>query len=224
MTKRLPVFYISDGTGLTAQALGRSLLTQFESIEFNQISMPFVDSVEKAQECVIRIRQAALVSEKRPIVFSTLVKPEEVEVIRQADALLFDFFETFIAPIEQELGQLSTHTVGRSHSAAAVETYTARIDAVNFSMAHDDGASVKDMHQADLILIGVSRSGKTPTSLYMALQFGVKAANYPLIPEDFERGELPKTLQPFRDKLYGLTINAERLQQIRQMHGRSPSR
>jgi regulator of PEP synthase PpsR (kinase-PPPase family) len=214
MTQRRTVFFISDGTGITAQMLGHSLLTQFEGVEFNQITLPFVDTVEKAEECLARI--AAERGNGQPIVFSTLVNQEAREVVRRADALFLDFFETFIDPLEAGLGQKSSHTVGRSHSAMDKKEYQQRIEAINFSMAHDDGASHRELSQADVILIGVSRSGKTPTSLYLALQFGVKAANYPLIPEDLERMKLPEALRSEKPKLYGLTIAPERLREIRQ--------
>jgi [pyruvate, water dikinase]-phosphate phosphotransferase / [pyruvate, water dikinase] kinase len=151
----------------------------------------------------------------RPIVFTTLVNPEIGKVLRGADALHIDFFETFIGPLEAEIEAKSTHAVGRTHSAVDGGEYNHRIDAINFALAHDDGLSAKELDDADVILVGVSRSGKTPTSLYLALQFGIKAANYPLIPEDFERRSLPKVLPAYRKKLFGLTIDPVRLQQIR---------
>ena len=209
------VFFISDGTGISAETLGHSLLTQFEDVKFNHILIPFVDSVEKAQECVPRIARAREIDGIRPIVFTTLVNHEIGLALRGADALYLDFFQTFIVPLESEIGTTSTHKVGRSHSAIDSGDYNHRIDAINFALAHDDGLSSKELDVADVILVGVSRSGKTPTSLYLALQFGVKAANYPLIPEDFERRTLPKALPSYRQKLFGLTIDPLRLQQIR---------
>ncbi|HVL36227.1 MAG TPA: pyruvate, water dikinase regulatory protein [Burkholderiales bacterium] len=207
------VFFVSDGTGITAQMLGHSLLTQFEGVQFNQITLPFVDSLERAEECLARI---ATESENgQPIVFSTLVNHELRAVVRRSQALFIDFFESFIDPLEAALGVRSSHTIGRSHSAMDKKEYAQRMEAINFAMAHDDGASHRELGQADVILIGVSRSGKTPTSLYLALQFGVKAANYPLIPEDFHRGRLPETLKLHKTRLYGLTIAPERLHEIR---------
>src|SRR3990172_12131671 len=190
--QRRTVFFVSDGTGITAQMLGQSLLTQFEGMEFTQITLPFVDSPEKAEECLLRI--AAESVNGQPVVFSTLVNQDVRQVMRKADALFIDFLETFIDPLEAGLGVKSSHTIGRSHSAMDKKEYRQRIEAINFAMAHDDGASHRELNQADVILIGVSRSGKTPTSLYLALQFGVKAANYPLIPEDFQRMKLPHAL------------------------------
>src|SRR3954467_4872542 len=215
MTQRRTVFFISDGTGITAQMLGHSLLTQFEGVEFDQVTMPFVDSAEKAEESLARTGAGGGKGNGQPIVFSTLVNQELRQVVRKANALFLDFFETFIDPLEAGLGVKSSHTIGRSHSAMDKKEYQQRIEAINFAMAHDDGASHKELALADVILIGVSRSGKTPTSLYMALQFGVKAANYPLIPEDFHRDKLPEALRQYKPKLYGLTIAPERLHEIR---------
>lgn len=210
------VFFVSDGTGITAETLGHSLLAQFPEGRFRQVRMPFIDTLDKVIDCVARITQASLKTGTRPIVFNTLVKPELVSALRRVDALFIDLFEQFIGPLERELGLRSTHTVGRFHGIADSEDYKARIEAINFTLAHDDGVSTFEMDEADVVLVGVSRSGKTPTSLYLAMQFGVKAANYPLIPEDFERNTLPSELRPYRHKLFGLTISPERLVQIRQ--------
>jgi [pyruvate, water dikinase]-phosphate phosphotransferase / [pyruvate, water dikinase] kinase len=213
MSQKRTVFFVSDGTGITAQMLGHSLLTQFEGVQFNQITLPFVDSAERAEECVARI--AAESDNGQPIVFSTLVNHDLRAVVRQSEALFIDFFESFIDPLEAALGMKSSHTIGRSHSAMDKKEYAHRMEAVNFAMAHDDGASHRELSQADVILVGVSRSGKTPTSLYLALQFGVKAANYPLIPEDFHRARLPEALRTQKARLFGLTIAPERLHEIR---------
>ncbi|MDW8468851.1 MAG: pyruvate, water dikinase regulatory protein [Burkholderiales bacterium] len=215
MTQRRTVFFVSDGTGITAQTLGHSLLTQFDGVQFHQVTLPFVDSVAKAEECVARIEREARRGDGRPIVFATLVNNDVREVLRRADAVFLDFFETFIDPLEAALGMKSSHAIGRSHSALDRQEYKKRIEAVNFALAHDDGASHRDLREADVILVGVSRSGKTPTCLYLALQFGVKAANYPLIPEDFRRMALPEPLRPYRARLFGLTIAPERLAEIR---------
>ncbi len=216
MTNARTVFFVSDGTGITAETLGHSLLSQFENIRFKQVRMPFIDSVDKARDCVQRITEARLKDDIRPIVVSTLVEPTVAAVLRGVDAIILDFFEAFLAPLEAELGVKSTHLMGRSHGGADSSNYAARMEAVNFTLAHDDGVSNTDLEKSDVILIGVSRSGKTPTSLYLALQFGIRVANYPLIPEDFERNRMPETLSQHRHKLFGLTIAAERLTQIRQ--------
>jgi len=209
------IFFVSDGTGITAEVLGKGLLSQFEGINFRQIRVPFVDNLEKAAECLNRIREVREQSGIRPLVVMTMINPEINALLRQGDALFLDLFEVFIAPLEKELGVRSAHTVGRSHGHAGHE-YINRIAAMNFAIAHDDGVSDADLKNADVILVGVSRCGKTPTSLYLSMQFGLRAANYPLIPEDFERDRLPDTVLPFRDKLFGLTIAPEQLHKIRQ--------
>jgi regulator of PEP synthase PpsR (kinase-PPPase family) len=208
------VFFVSDGTGITAETLGHSVLSQFE-LRFKQVRLPFVDTIDKAYEANRRINEVIDIDGKAPIVFSTLVQPELSAVIRQSKAMHMDLFQTFVEPLEQELGIKSTHTVGRSHNTADSEEYKNRIEAINFSLAHDDGQSNKNLSAADVILVGVSRSGKTPTSLYLAMQYGIKAANYPLIPDDFEREKLPGGLTPFKKKIFGLTIAPERLSEVR---------
>jgi [pyruvate, water dikinase]-phosphate phosphotransferase / [pyruvate, water dikinase] kinase len=213
--RRRTVFFVSDGTGITVEMLGHSLLTQFDGIEFDQMTVPFIDSVDKARTCVTRINEACAAGNGRPVVFTTLVNAEIRETVRKAEAFVLDFFESFLDPLEAEFGAKSTHTIGRSHSARDEKGYTHRIDAINFALAHDDGASSRDLDKADVILVGVSRSGKTPTSLYLSLQFGIRAANCPLIPEDFDRMSLPTALQAYRRKLYGLSIAPERLREIR---------
>lgn len=209
------VFFVSDGTGITAETLGHAVLAQFETLNYRQARLPFVNSVEKAIEAVTRIEEARQRDGKRPIIFSTLVNPEVNAELRKADALLMDLIESFVQPLERELGLKSSHSIGRSHKITDSEDYKRRIEAINFSLAHDDGQSAKGLAQADVILVGVSRSGKTPTSLYLAMQYGIKAANYPLIPEDFERDELPPALHAYRPKLFGLSIAPERLAEVR---------
>lgn len=220
MEKQRTVFFVSDRTGITAEALGRSLMSQFNGVAVRQVTLPFVASVEKANETVARINTAGDEDGIRPIVFSTLVDDEMRQIIQHSNALYLDFFDTFIGPLERELGQKSSHTVGRAHASADNAAYIERIEAVNFVLANDDGITTKHYPEADVILVGVSRSGKTPTCLYLALQFGIHAANYPLTDEDLERGRLPEVLMPYRKKLYGLTIEPIRLQQIR--HQRRP--
>jgi hypothetical protein len=210
------VFFVSDGTGLTAEALGHSLLTQFEEIEFNQIRIPFLDNIGKAQEAVAWINAQGESDGMRPIVFTTLVNAHLAEIVHQADAFCLSYFETFLVPLEAELGVKSSHTVGRSHGSADSSDYKKRIEAINYTLAHDDGITDRDLEEADVILVAVSRCGKTPTSIYLAMQFGLKAANFPLIPEDFDRGHLPGPLHKLRSRLFGLTIQPERLAQIRE--------
>jgi regulator of PEP synthase PpsR (kinase-PPPase family) len=208
------VFIVSDGTGITAENFSQSILAQFE-LTFKLIRIPFTDSVEKAHNAVQAINEAFQRDHVQPIVFTTLVNTELNGIVSKAQGLVLDMFQTFVAPLEIALGLKSTHAMNRLHHNADTAAYKNRIEAINYSLAHDDGQSNQNLADADVILVGVSRVGKTPTSLYLAMQYGLKAANYPLIPEDFERGQLPKDLIAHRSKIFGLMIDPERLSEIR---------
>ena len=209
------VFFVSDGTGITAETFGNAILAQFE-FKFRHIRIPFVDSVDKAHQAVRQINHTAELEGRRPIVFTTLVNMEVLKVIQDnCRGKLLDMFGTFVNPLEEELGVKSNHRIGRFSDASKSKEYHDRIEAINFSLAHDDGQLNRDLEASDVILVGVSRSGKTPTSLYLAMQHGLKASNYPLIPEDFERRQLPPALMPHKKKIFGLTIQPERLSEIR---------
>ncbi len=211
---RRAVFIVSDGTGITAETLAHSILSQFD-VRFKKIRLPFIDTEEKARNVVRNINESAQSYDQRPIVFSSLAKPEFLNIVLGSNALHFDLIQTFVPPLEEELGVKAARAMGLSHKSADSAEYGGRMDAINFSLAHDDGQSHKNLANADVILVGVSRSGKTPTSLYLAMQYGIRAANYPLIPEDFARDTLPPSLLPFKDKLFGLSITPERLAAIR---------
>src|SRR3954469_18661492 len=212
---RKRVFFVSDRTGITVEALGSSLLTQFSDLDTLRVTLPFIDSIPKAIQVVAQVNEAHRESGQRPLVFSSIVDDAVRFEINKCDALVLDVFERFIVPLENELGMRSMHAVGKSHSVSNVKDYNHRIEAINYTLAHDDGVTHRGLEEADIVLIGVSRSGKTPTCLYMAMQFGIKAANYPLIPEDLEANRLPPSLGPLRGKVWGLSITAERLHQIR---------
>jgi regulator of PEP synthase PpsR (kinase-PPPase family) len=209
------VFFVSDQTGVTAETMGHSLLTQFDALKFRPITLPFISTLDKAEEAVRRIDLTAAQEGVRPIVFSTLVQDELRAVVKRAQGLFLDFFDPFLGPLEIELAMRSSHTSGRAHSMSDTNAYTMRINATNFALANDDGIGARDYEHADVVLIGVSRSGKTPTCLYLALQYGIFTANFPLTEDELESGELPATLKPHQRKLFGLTIKPERLQQIR---------
>jgi regulator of PEP synthase PpsR (kinase-PPPase family) len=208
-------FFLSDRTGITVEMLGHSLLSQFENIPLDEITLPYIDSREKATSVVRRINERCVADGARPLVFSTLVNPEIRLIIDSANALHLDCFSIFIAQLEAELGVRSSENVGRSHRVSDTTEYRKRIDAINYALEHDDGLSQKDWNRADVTLVGVSRTGKTPTCLYLALQYGIHAANYPLIPEDFQHGGLPAQIRNVRSKLFGFTIHPDRLHEIR---------
>ena len=215
MSQRRRVFFVSDRTGLTVEALGSSLLTQFGDFDFLRVTLPFIDTIPKAIQVVAQINDADRDTGQRPLVFSSIVDDAVRAEINKCNGLVLDVFERFIVPLEAEFGQKSTHAVGRAHSAGNVKDYNHRIEAINYTLAHDDGVTHRGLEEADIVLVGVSRSGKTPTCLYMAMQFGIKAANYPLIPEDLEANRLPPSLTPLKGKVFGLSIAPERLHQIR---------
>lgn len=208
-------FFISDGTGITAETLGEALLSQFEGVDFRFVRMPYVDTEEKAHSAVQTINAAARRDGLRPVVFDTVIDQRLRHIIAASEGRLFDIFATYLRPLEQTLGMPSSFSVGRYHGQHH-GLYHARIDAVHYAMATDDGAAGSDYTQADVILVGVSRSGKTPSCIYLAMQFGVRAANYPLTEDDFDDGAFPEPLAPYRDKLFGLTIDPGRLCTIRQ--------
>jgi regulator of PEP synthase PpsR (kinase-PPPase family) len=215
VVNRRTVFFVSDQTGVTAETMGHSLLTQFDGLEFRPVTLPFISTLDKAAEAARRINLTAQTDGVRPIVFSTLVQDELRAVVKQADGLFLDFFDAFLGPLESELAIASSHASGRAHSISDTNAYTTRINATNFALANDDGAGVRDYGHADVVLIGVSRSGKTPTCLYLALQYGIFAANFPLTEDELESAALPAVLRAHQRKLFGLTIKPDRLQQIR---------
>ncbi len=200
-------FFISDGTGITAETLGQSLLAQFENISFVKLTRPYIDTEEKARAMVQQINNAAESDGARPIIFDTIVNRDIRAVLAQSNGFMIDIFATFLSPLEQELSADSSYSVGKSHSIGHNSNYMDRIEAVNFALDNDDGARTHYYDKADLILVGVSRCGKTPTCLYMALQYGIRAANYPLTEEDMERLQLPNALKQYKHKLFGLTID-----------------
>ncbi len=209
------VFFISDGTGITAEHLGNSLLSQFENIEFDKVTLPYVNSIESAHKAVHRINQCCQLDGNRPIIFDTIVNQEIRQLLFGSKGFMVDIFGTFVSPLEKELGTHSSYTVGKSHSIVDDQKYKIRMEAIQFALDNDDGARTRHYDTADVIIVGVSRSGKTPTCIYLALQYGIRAANYPLTEEDLDDIALPKILKPYKSKLFGLTIEPDRLANIR---------
>ncbi|MGL5743375.1 MAG: posphoenolpyruvate synthetase regulatory kinase/phosphorylase PpsR [Legionella sp.] len=209
------VFMISDGTGITAETLGHSLITQFENIKFERQTIPYVDSLEKAEHVIQQINQVYEEQGVKPLVFMTMIDQTIRNYFKSANACVFDLFSTFIGPMEEELNEKSSYTVGRTHGVVNNKLYLHRLEAIDFALSHDDGIKIRGYDKADIILIGVSRCGKTPSCLYMALQYGILAANYPFTDDEIVGFKLPEALRPYKNKLFGLTIDVHRLQQIR---------
>lgn len=215
MTLPRPVYFISDSTGITAETVGHSLLSHFDGQSFDEIILSFVDTEQKARNAIDRIAKSARETKLTPIVVETIIDPKVRDIIRQSDAHVVDVISTFLSPLEDLLGQPPNIRIGRPEVSASQGPYQRRMDAMQFALENDDGRRLHHYDKADIILVGVSRSGKTPTSIFLALQANVYAANYPLTDEDFEHQRLPAALAPYRNKLYGLTIAPKRLNQIR---------
>jgi len=209
-------FFISDSTGITAETLGKALLSQFPKIKFKKLTIPYVNSLDKARETVMQINQVSRKDQAKVLVFSTLANPEMRSILADCDGMVMDFFDILIGPLEEELQSKYAKEVGKLHKMPDLKTYDARIAAIDFALNADDGINVKNYKNADVILIGVSRSGKTPTCLYLALKFAIRAANYPITEENINISHLPKDLIPYRKKLFGLTITSARLHEIRE--------
>jgi len=210
------VFFLSDRTGITVDVFGNSLLSQFDNIDFHRVYVPYIDSEEKLDEAIRRIEQAADEEHHPPLVFSTLVEGRLREHLAHSNCKVYDLFDTFIDSIEKELDSQSACAVGRSHGIGNLEEYERRVESMNFTLSYDDGAKLRNLEQAEVILLGVSRSGKTPTCLYLSLHYGIYAANYPLTPDDLDHGGMPDVLRPHKSRMYGLTIRPDRLSAIRQ--------
>jgi regulator of PEP synthase PpsR (kinase-PPPase family) len=213
--KHRSVFFISDGTAITTETLGHSLITQFPDVKFEQHRVPFVDSQQAAYKVVAQINEASDKDGAPAIVFNTIVDEGLCDILHESDGVILDLFATFLAPLEKALGVSHLPAIGQAHGVNDYGRYEDRMEATNYALAHDDGLSI-EFKDADLILVGVSRSGKTPTCLYMALHFGVKAANYPLTEDDLDEMRLPPFLRRHRSKIVGLMIEPERLAQIRE--------
>ncbi len=210
------IYFLSNRTAITAETLGHSLLAQFPSVKFETVTMPFLDSKKKAHKVVEQINAAKAKSNLIPIIISTMANEKISKIIQHADALFLDPFESFIPILESTLKSHSIHESGQSHRISNQSLYESRINAIDFSMIHDDGSTTKMYDQTDIIILGVSRTGKTPTCLYLALQFGLKAANYPITEEDMDSEDLPKAIKKFKGRLFGLTSDPNRLSHIRE--------
>lgn len=209
------IFFLSDRTGITAETLGATLLTQFDESQFKQSTLPFINSAEKARSALEYMEYTGRASGLKPIVFSTTVSDAVREILRAGDVVFLDLFDTFVPSLEATLNAKSTHAIGRAHGIADEKVYESRIDAMNYALTHDDGVGEQGYGEAHVILVAPSRCGKTPVCIYLAMQHGIFAANYPLTEGEFESARLPAALAPHRDKLYGLYIEPTRLQQIR---------
>ncbi|HEV7169325.1 MAG TPA: pyruvate, water dikinase regulatory protein [Micrococcaceae bacterium] len=209
-----PVYFLSDSTGITAETLGNTLLTQFPGSNFDRITVPFITTVEQARTVIDTIDRLAA-SGPRPIVFSTAVSSDIRKALTTCRGIIVDLIGTHVRVLEQALGTPASGEPGRAHGLGNAARYQSRMAAVEYAMEHDDGQSLRALEKAQVILVAPSRCGKTPTTMYLALQHGIFAANFPLVDEDFEMEGLPTPLRPFVSKCFGLSSNPLRLSQIR---------
>lgn len=210
------VYFVSDHTCITAETVGRSLLSQFPALRFERVTLPFTDTEAKLREACRRIAETRGNEEQPPLVFSTLADARLRSILMASEAVVFDLFDSFIDRLELALGLASAQAVGRAHGLRDHARGRERIEALKFTLDTDDGLRADAYGEANIILVGVSRSGKTPACLYLALQYGIAAANYPLAEEDLARAELPRVLRGQRERLFGLTLSPERLNRLRE--------
>jgi regulator of PEP synthase PpsR (kinase-PPPase family) len=209
------VFFLSNGTAITAETLGLSLLAQFPDHRFQTRTIPFIDTLEKAHAVAEDVNRSINEANQLPIVICTMGDDDLMKIINQTKALVIDPFGDILPRLEKVLASRH-HQPGQSHRTVNPTLYESRIDAIDYAMQHDDGGRTQNYDEAEIILVGVSRSGKTPSCLYLALQFGIKAANYPITEEDMQYEQLPEPLRPFKERLYGLTTDLKRLANVRQ--------
>jgi len=208
------VFFVSDGTGLTAESWGAALLAQFHQTPFDRHTIPFVHTPADAERCVARVN-AAVVDSLKPLVFSTTVDPAIRSILATANCIFIDLFEQTVPVLEEHLQTASAPAMGLAHGISDTGHYQNRMAAVEYSLEHDDGQSLRALSQADIVLVAPSRCGKTPTSMYLALQYGVKAANFPLVDEEFVDHTLPPSLAAVASKAFGLIATPQRLSAVR---------
>jgi regulator of PEP synthase PpsR (kinase-PPPase family) len=211
------VYFVSESTGITAEAYGHSLLSQFADARFDKRYTPFINTREKAQALANELAHRAEAEGEKPIVFATMVDEEINTLLKHSECHYFELFDRFMPELIEVIGLAPSRQSGISHGVTNLENYEARIETINYALNNDDGMRLNKFHKADIILIGVSRSGKTPTCLYLALHFGMRAANYPITEEDFEKGDLPDELLEHKHKIFALTIEPDRLAAIREL-------
>ena len=210
----VPVFFLSDSTGISAETMGNALLIQFPDAKFERTTIPFISTVEHARE-VVAMLDEQMEGAVTPLVFTTAAEDGVREELNRTRAPLIDFFGMHMQRVESILGRSGRREAARLHGVGDIKRYNSRMAAVEFTIEHDDGQSLRAMDRADVILLAPSRCGKTPTSMYLALQHGLFVANYPLVDEDLERSDLPGPVAAYADRCWGITTNVDRLSRVR---------
>jgi regulator of PEP synthase PpsR (kinase-PPPase family) len=212
----VPVFFLSDSTGISAETMGNALLIQFPGLRFERTVIPFISSVEEARSVVARLDQALDSSPRTPLVFTTAASDEVRLELRRTRCPLIDFFDLHMQQVEAILGTPGERLAARLHGVGDIQRYNSRMQAIEYTIEHDDGQSVRSLDKADVILVAPSRCGKTPTAMYLALQHGLFVANYPIVDEDLEVTELPRPVRQLRQRCFGLMTSPQRLSAVRQ--------
>lgn len=210
----VPVFFLSDSTGISAETMGNALLIQFPDLVFERTTIPFIGTVEAARE-VVAILDEAMDGPVTPLAFTTAAEDHIRHELLQTRAPIIDLFDSHMERVEEVLGHRGVREASRLHGVGDIKRYNTRMAAVEFTIEHDDGQSLRALDRADVVLIAPSRCGKTPTSMYLALQHGLFVANYPLVDEDLESHELPRPVRELADRCFGITTTVERLSRVR---------
>ena len=216
----IPVFFLSDSTGITAETMGNALLIQFPDLRFERRLIPFISTIDEARR-VVKVLDTAAAGPVTPLAFSTAAVEEVRHELSHTKCPLIDFFDLHMERVESILGTKGIRVAARLHGMGDVKRYNTRMAAVEYAIEHDDGQSMRALDKADVILIAPSRCGKTPTTMYLALQHGIFVANYPLVDEDFDTAELPRPVRVLRDRCFGMLTTPARLSQVR--HERRPN-
>ena len=212
------VYYVSDRTSRTAELNGESLLSQFPHFRYETHRFAFMDE-DKTGKLVRVIKRLVARGEEPPVIFSTLVQKNLRDQLIASGAPVIDLYDTFLSPLKKILHSPTASRVGATHEDFQLRDasdYQRRSHALDFTLAHDDGLRPNHYDEADVIIVGVSRSAKTPICLYLAMHFFVRAANFPLTGEDLDGEQLPTFLRDKKEKLVGLHIDPSRLHAIRQ--------
>ena len=211
----VPVFFLSDSTGISAETMGNALLIQFPDLVFERRLIPFISTAEEARK-VVAILDAAMEGPVTPLAFTTAATDEVRETLRTSKCPIIDFFEMHMERVESILGVSGAHVAARLHGVGDVKRYNSRMQAIEYAIEHDDGQSLRALAKAEVILVAPSRCGKTPTTMYLALQHGIFVANYPLLDEDLDSTDLPRPIAELGDRCFGLIATPARLSEVRQ--------
>lgn len=213
MWKSKDVYFLSGSTGILAEDLGKALLCQFPEISFNEEKIPFIRTEEDAWKAREHILKRS--SGRHPLVFSTIMNPELIGILDAPEIEFFNICDTYLNRLAELLEAEPLRESGFSRHLDDT-TMAKRVSAIQYCIAHDDGSLTRDYDEAEVILLGVSRSGKTPVSVYLATQMGIKTANYPLVCEDLNAYRLPMDIIRNKKRVVGLSTTPEILHHIRE--------